>query len=139
MLRHCNDIPSLQKFVLETFYTNTVETDVFPAARTKTYDSGDSLLVTHEITDPPVNCLSKDDRTGIPAPSFLWSYVPFFQICKDMLADKREVAPGFVRIAEAAKSRSFFDVAYPSTHEIFSRRLCGSCARSTWPSHGCVY
>ena len=41
----------------------------------KTYDSGDSPVVTHLTTNPPVNCLSMDDQTGIPAASVLWSYV----------------------------------------------------------------
>jgi hypothetical protein len=42
----------------------------------KTYDSGDSPVVTHLTTSPPVFRLSKDDRTGIPALEILWSYVP---------------------------------------------------------------
>jgi hypothetical protein len=32
----------------------------------KTYDSGDSLVATHLTTNPPVSCLRKDNRTGIP-------------------------------------------------------------------------
>jgi hypothetical protein len=33
----------------------------------KTYNSGDSLVVTHLTTNPPVSCLSKAERTGSPA------------------------------------------------------------------------
>ena len=41
----------------------------------KTYNSGDSLVVTHLTTSPPVHCLSKAERTGSPVLSVLWSYV----------------------------------------------------------------
>ena len=34
------------------------------AKRTKTYNSGDSLVVTHLTTNPPVSCLSTAERTG---------------------------------------------------------------------------
>ncbi len=30
----------------------------------KTYNSGDSLVVTHLTTNPPVSCLSTAERTG---------------------------------------------------------------------------
>ncbi|KAF1934710.1 hypothetical protein EJ02DRAFT_363107, partial [Clathrospora elynae] len=30
----------------------------------KTYNSGDSLVVTHLTTNPPVHCLSTAERTG---------------------------------------------------------------------------
>ncbi|ENH99503.1 hypothetical protein COCC4DRAFT_153143, partial [Bipolaris maydis ATCC 48331] len=42
----------------------------------KTYGSGDSLVVTHLTTNPPVNCLYRPDRTGWLALNFLWPYVP---------------------------------------------------------------
>jgi hypothetical protein len=41
----------------------------------KTYNSGDSLVVTHLTTNPPVRCLSKAERTGSPVFNVLWSYV----------------------------------------------------------------
>jgi hypothetical protein len=41
----------------------------------KTYNSGDSLVVTHLTTNPPVSCLSKAERTGSPVLKILWSYV----------------------------------------------------------------
>jgi hypothetical protein len=41
----------------------------------KTYNSGDSLVVTHLTTNPPVSCLSKAERTGSPVFKILWSYV----------------------------------------------------------------
>jgi hypothetical protein len=42
---------------------------------TKTYNSGDSLVVTHLTTDPPVSCLSTAERTGSAEFKILWSYV----------------------------------------------------------------
>jgi hypothetical protein len=43
--------------------------------RTKTYNSGDSLVVTHLTTNPPVHCLYMAERTGSLIFSVLWSYV----------------------------------------------------------------
>jgi hypothetical protein len=42
---------------------------------TKTYNSGDSLVVTHLTTNPPVSCLSTAERTGSAEFKILWSYV----------------------------------------------------------------
>jgi hypothetical protein len=41
----------------------------------KTYNSGDSLVVTHLTTNPPVQCLSTAERTGSSVFIVLWSYV----------------------------------------------------------------
>jgi hypothetical protein len=41
----------------------------------KTYNSGDSLVVTHLTTNPPVSCLIKAERTGSHVFKILWSYV----------------------------------------------------------------
>ena len=41
----------------------------------KTYNSEDSLLVTHEATNAPISCLSRAERTGSRALKILWSYV----------------------------------------------------------------
>jgi hypothetical protein len=41
----------------------------------KTYNSGDSLVVTHLTTNPPVTSLSTAERTGSAIFSNLWSYV----------------------------------------------------------------
>ena len=41
----------------------------------KTYNSGDSLVVTHLTTNPPVHCLYMAERTGSLIISVLWSYV----------------------------------------------------------------
>ena len=41
----------------------------------KTYNSGDSLVVTHLTTNPPVHCLYMAERTGSLVLSVLWSYV----------------------------------------------------------------
>jgi hypothetical protein len=46
----------------------------------KTYDSGDSLVVTHLTTNPPVDFLSTVDRTGNSVLSLLWSYVLDFEM-----------------------------------------------------------
>jgi hypothetical protein len=43
--------------------------------KTKTYNSGDSLVVTHLTTNPPVHCLYMAERTGSLIFSVLWSYV----------------------------------------------------------------
>jgi hypothetical protein len=42
---------------------------------TKTYNSGDLLVVTHLTTNPPVSCLNRAERTGSLAFKILWSYV----------------------------------------------------------------
>ncbi|KAF1831481.1 hypothetical protein BDW02DRAFT_606224 [Decorospora gaudefroyi] len=41
----------------------------------KTYNSGDSLVVTHLTTSPPVHCLYIAEQTGSIIFSVLWSYV----------------------------------------------------------------
>jgi hypothetical protein len=43
--------------------------------KSKTYNSGYSLVVTHLTTNPPVHCLSTAERTGSSIFSVLWSYV----------------------------------------------------------------
>jgi hypothetical protein len=48
---------------------------VLGAKKTKTYNSGDSLVVTHLTTNPPVHCLYMAERTGSLIFSVLWSYV----------------------------------------------------------------
>ena len=44
-------------------------------AKTKTYNSGYSLVVTHLTTNPPVRCLNRAERTGSLVFNVLWSYV----------------------------------------------------------------
>src|SRR4051812_14704817 len=46
-----------------------------PAKGTKTYDSLDSLLVTHATTNRPLSSLSMAERTGSPVILKQWSYV----------------------------------------------------------------
>jgi hypothetical protein len=41
----------------------------------KTYNSGDSPVVTHLTTSPPVRCLNMAERTGSLVFNVLWSYV----------------------------------------------------------------
>ena len=43
--------------------------------RSKTYNSGYSLVVTHLTTNPPVRCLNRAERTGSLVFNVLWSYV----------------------------------------------------------------
>jgi hypothetical protein len=45
------------------------------AKKTKTYNSGYSLVVTHLTTNPPVRCLNRAERTGSLVFNVLWSYV----------------------------------------------------------------
>jgi hypothetical protein len=40
-----------------------------------TYNSGDSPVVTHLTTSPPVRCLNRAERTGSLVFNVLWSYV----------------------------------------------------------------
>jgi hypothetical protein len=42
---------------------------------TKTYNSWDSLMVTHLTTSQPVRCLNRAERTGSLVFNVLWSYV----------------------------------------------------------------
>jgi hypothetical protein len=41
----------------------------------KTYNRGDSPVVTHLTTSPPVRCLNRAERTGSLVFNVLWSYV----------------------------------------------------------------
>jgi hypothetical protein len=41
----------------------------------KTYNSGDSPVVTHLTTSPPIHCLTRAERTGSRDLNVLWSYV----------------------------------------------------------------
>jgi hypothetical protein len=49
--------------------------------KAKTYNSGDSLVVTHLTTNPPVQCLSTAERTGSSVFIVLWSYVLVSVLC----------------------------------------------------------
>ena len=51
-----------------------------------TYNSGDSLVVTHLTTNPPVSCLYMAERTGSLIFMILWSYVKECVISKFILA-----------------------------------------------------
>jgi hypothetical protein len=44
-------------------------------AKKITYNSGDSPVVTHLTTNPPVSRLTRAERTGSRALEILWSYV----------------------------------------------------------------
>ena len=41
----------------------------------KSYNNGDSLVVTHRTTDPSVQCLISAEQTGRDVSNGLWSYV----------------------------------------------------------------
>jgi fibronectin type 3 domain-containing protein len=47
----------------------------YTSEKTKTYNSGYSLVVTHLTTNPPVRCLNRAERTGSLVFNVLWSYV----------------------------------------------------------------
>jgi hypothetical protein len=49
-----------------------------------TYNSGDSLVVTHPTTNPPIQGLCMAERTGCPVLLDLWSYVPKFSLIKNI-------------------------------------------------------
>jgi hypothetical protein len=53
---------------------------------TKTYNSGDSPVVTHLTTSPPVRCLNRAERTGSLVFNVLWSYVEDMAYCKQYIA-----------------------------------------------------
>ena len=61
----------------------------------KTYNSGDSLVVTHLTTNLPVHCLYMAERTGSLILSVLWSYVPVLTISLIMTssADQENLTP----------------------------------------------
>ena len=50
----------------------------------KTYNSGDSLVVTHLTTNPPVSCLYMAERTGSLIFMILWSYVKEWAFCSNI-------------------------------------------------------
>ncbi|KUM56280.1 hypothetical protein ACN42_g10939 [Penicillium freii] len=50
----------------------------------KTYNSEDSLVVTHPTTNSPACGLSTAERTGSPVFHTLWSYVSFY-VLKGMI------------------------------------------------------
>jgi hypothetical protein len=47
-----------------------------------TYNRGDSLMVTHLTTNPPVRCLNRAERTGSLVFNVLWSYVEDMVECR---------------------------------------------------------
>ena len=52
--------------------------------KTKTYNSGYSLVVTHPTTNPPISSLCMAERTGCPVLLTLWSYVIITCLSKDI-------------------------------------------------------
>ena len=61
---HANSTPS-----------TTTTTPQHQKKKQNTYNSRDSLVVTHPTTDLPIWCLSMAERTGCPVLISLWSYV----------------------------------------------------------------
>jgi hypothetical protein len=57
----------------------------------KTYNSGDSPVVTHLTTNPPVKGLSCGERTGSRVFLCLWSYVAVSGMLNFLLAEKIHV------------------------------------------------
>ena len=62
-----------------SYYVGTssvIQIDVSGAKKSqKTYNSGDSLSVTHKATSRPISCLTRAERTGSRGLKILWSYV----------------------------------------------------------------
>jgi hypothetical protein len=54
----------------------------------KTYNSGDSLVVTHLTTNPPVSCLNRAERTGSLVLKILWSYVEDMARCREYVGGR---------------------------------------------------
>jgi hypothetical protein len=71
----------------------------------KTYNSGDSLVVTHLTTNPPVHCLYMAERTGSLIFSVLWSYVKGIVVLKVNKAGKINDNSASVRMLEVAANR----------------------------------
>jgi hypothetical protein len=62
--------------LFRSYAKKKISKSTIPAKRmAKTYNSGDSLVVTHLTTNPPVHCLYMAERTGSLIFSVLWSYV----------------------------------------------------------------
>ena len=60
-----------------------------PAARkTKTYNTRDSLVVTDPTTDRALTSLTRGERTGSRAFSWIWSYVWFHSVKRDDIWSK---------------------------------------------------
>jgi hypothetical protein len=51
------------------------KTSIPATKKAKTYNSWDSLMVTHLTTSQPVRCLNRAERTGSLVLNALWSYV----------------------------------------------------------------
>ena len=72
---HHQHIVHLTSGRLSACQESRVKTKRWLSQPQKTYNSGDSLVVTHLTTNPPVHCLSTAERTGSSIFSVLWSYV----------------------------------------------------------------
>ena len=59
----------------ERYKTNVKQELSKSTKKSKTYNSGYSLVVTHLTTNPPVRCLNRAERTGSLVFNVLWSYV----------------------------------------------------------------
>ena len=54
----------------------------------KTYNSGDSLVVTDPTTNPPVSGLTMGERTGSRIFHYLWSYVLVDAVTTDYIDNR---------------------------------------------------
>ncbi|KAJ5521433.1 hypothetical protein N7527_005548 [Penicillium freii] len=62
------------------WFAGTRQTIPHKPAKTKTYNSEDSLVVTHPTTNSPACGLSTAERTGSPVFHTLWSYVSGYML-----------------------------------------------------------
>jgi hypothetical protein len=76
-VRDCLSLRGPKYFVVATDGTRLllVLSVLAKKKKTKTYNSGYSLVVTHLTTNPPVRCLNRAERTGSLVFNVLWSYV----------------------------------------------------------------
>ncbi|KAJ5773059.1 hypothetical protein N7457_007955, partial [Penicillium paradoxum] len=59
--------------------------------KTKTYNSEDSLVVTHPTTNSPACGLSTAERTGSPVFHTLWSYVMTIRRVRNIKKEKQQI------------------------------------------------
>ena len=72
--------------------------------RNVTYNSGDSLVVTHLTTNPPVHCLYMAERTGSLVFSVLWSYVEGVEFSKNIMLEMEIIGTHVDMLSEVATS-----------------------------------
>ena len=101
---------------------------------TKTYNSRDSLVVTHPTTNRPACGLSTAERTGSPVLHTLWSYV-LINSMVGYIAKKLMRAMSDLPIQMDSKFLKCEKwLGYPTNHTASAPSFnCRSCQVSSWP------